>query len=110
MARPNSNVVMYPDRAGRFRAAGGLPARLDFGAPKPEIVAAIVRGTAPIFCAPTNPRWLPRVVMSRSWRHRLAVPVSETKLGPRPAHAYARISRPVPRIRICACAPVIAAW
>ena len=29
---------MYPDRAERIRAAGGLPARLDFGAPGPEIV------------------------------------------------------------------------
>ena len=27
-------VVMYPDRAERIRAAGGLPARLDFGAPR----------------------------------------------------------------------------
>ena len=32
-------VVMYRDRAERIRAAGGLPAHLDFGAPGPEIVA-----------------------------------------------------------------------
>lgn len=38
-------VVMYPDRAERIRAAGGLPARLDFGAPGPEIVARLLRGT-----------------------------------------------------------------
>ena len=37
-------VVMYPDRAERIRAAGGLPARLDFGAPGPEIVARLLRG------------------------------------------------------------------
>jgi hypothetical protein len=38
-------VVMYPDRAERIRAAGGLPARLDFGAPGPEIVARLLRRT-----------------------------------------------------------------
>jgi hypothetical protein len=37
-------VVMYPDRTERIRAAGGLPARLDFGAPGPEIVARVLRG------------------------------------------------------------------
>ncbi len=37
-------VVMYPDRAERIRAAGGLPARLDFGAPGPQIVARILKG------------------------------------------------------------------
>ena len=36
-------VVMYPDRAERIRAAGGLPAHLDFGAPGPEIVARLLR-------------------------------------------------------------------
>ena len=36
-------VVMYPDRVERIRAAGGLPARLDFGAPGPEIVARLLR-------------------------------------------------------------------
>jgi hypothetical protein len=37
---------MYPDRAARIRAAGGLPARLDFGPPEPEIVAALLRTRA----------------------------------------------------------------
>ena len=37
-------VVMYPDRAERIRAAGGLPVLLDFGAPGPEIVAGLLRG------------------------------------------------------------------
>ena len=36
-------AVIYPDRAARIRAAGGLPARLDFGPPEPEIVAALLR-------------------------------------------------------------------
>jgi hypothetical protein len=37
---------IYPDRAARIRAAGGLPARLDFGPPEPEIVAALLRTRA----------------------------------------------------------------
>ena len=40
-------VVMYPDRAERIREAGGLPARLDFGAPGPEIVARLLKGRRP---------------------------------------------------------------
>ena len=40
-------VVMYPDRAERIRAAGGLPARLDFGAPGPEIVARLLKARRP---------------------------------------------------------------
>ena len=35
------------DRAERIRAAGGLPARLDFGAPKPEIVARLLKANRP---------------------------------------------------------------
>jgi len=37
-------AVIYPDRAARIRAAGGLPADLDFGPPDPEIVAVLLRG------------------------------------------------------------------
>lgn len=37
---------IYPDRVARIRAAGGLPARLDFGPPEPEIVAALLRTRA----------------------------------------------------------------
>jgi hypothetical protein len=40
-------AIMYPDRAARIREAGGLPARLDFGPPEPEIVAALVRHARP---------------------------------------------------------------
>jgi hypothetical protein len=35
---------MHPDRVRRIRAAGGLPADLDFGPPEPEIVDALLRG------------------------------------------------------------------
>ena len=41
-------AVIYPDRAARIRANRGLPARLDFGPPEPEIVAALVTGTSRI--------------------------------------------------------------
>ena len=41
-------AVIYPDRAARIRARRGLPARLDFGPPEPEIVEALVTGTSPI--------------------------------------------------------------
>ncbi len=37
-------AAMYPDRVRRIRAAGGLPADLDFGPPEPEIVDALLRG------------------------------------------------------------------
>jgi hypothetical protein len=39
--------VMYPARAARIRAAGGLPAKLDFGPPEPDIVAALLRRQHP---------------------------------------------------------------
>jgi hypothetical protein len=35
-------AIHYPDRAARIRAHGGLPPRLDFGPPEPEIVAALL--------------------------------------------------------------------
>ncbi len=38
-------AAMYPDRVRRIRAAGGLPADLDFGPPEPEIVNALLRGS-----------------------------------------------------------------
>jgi hypothetical protein len=46
-------AIMYPDRAARIRAAGGLPPRLDFGPPEPEIVAALLRKRVP--AQPTAP-------------------------------------------------------
>jgi hypothetical protein len=44
-------AVMYPDRAARIRAAGGLPAALDFGPPEPELVHDIVHGSSPLLLA-----------------------------------------------------------
>ena len=40
-------VAIYPDRAARIRAYGGLPPRLDFGPPAPKIVAELVNGASP---------------------------------------------------------------
>ncbi len=45
-------AAMYPDRVQRIREAGGLPSRLDFGPPEPEIVTALLRGVVP----PGEPR------------------------------------------------------
>jgi hypothetical protein len=44
-------AVIYPDRAARIRAAGGLPADLDFGPPEPELVHDVVHSTSPILQA-----------------------------------------------------------
>ena len=44
-------AILYADRATRIRAAGGLPPRLDFAPPEPEIVDALVNGTSPILRA-----------------------------------------------------------
>ena len=44
-------AILYADRATRIRAAGGLPPRLDFAPPEPEIVEALVNGTSPILRA-----------------------------------------------------------
>ena len=40
-------AIIYPQRATRIRALGGLPGKLDFGPPSPELVEAIVKGTGP---------------------------------------------------------------
>lgn len=40
-------AAMYPERAKRILEAGGLPPRLDFGPPEPELVAALLRGVVP---------------------------------------------------------------
>jgi hypothetical protein len=49
-------AVIYPDRAARIRAAGGLPADLDFGPPEPDLVRDIVHGAIPIVPAPDRHR------------------------------------------------------
>jgi hypothetical protein len=46
--------VLYPDRVARILAAGGLPPRLDFGPPEPEIVAALLRRAGPVPGAPSR--------------------------------------------------------
>jgi hypothetical protein len=44
-------ALIYPDRAARIRAEGGLPAQLDYGPPEPDIVEALVHGTSPVLRA-----------------------------------------------------------
>jgi hypothetical protein len=51
MTEAEQYAVIYPDRAARIRAAGGLPADATFGPPEPRLVQAIVRGTSPILLA-----------------------------------------------------------
>jgi hypothetical protein len=41
-------AAIYPKRAALIRAHGGLPPDIDFGAPAPDLVAAIVASTSPI--------------------------------------------------------------
>ena len=48
-------AVLYPERAARIRAAGGLPAPLDFGPPEPTLIDALVSGNSPILQALDNP-------------------------------------------------------
>ena len=43
--------MLYPDRAARIRAAGGLLATPDFGPPEPDLVDAIVNGSSPVLQA-----------------------------------------------------------
>jgi hypothetical protein len=40
-------AIMYPRRAVRIRALGGLPQPLDFGAPSEELLRAIITGDSP---------------------------------------------------------------
>lgn len=49
-------AVIYPDRARRIRAAGGLPNPLDFDPLEPDQVEAIVTSTSPILRALDRPR------------------------------------------------------
>ncbi len=44
-------AVLYPQRAALIRAFGGLPPNINFGAPEPDLVAAIVASTSPIMLA-----------------------------------------------------------
>ena len=40
-------AIFYPRRAALIRSLGGLPAKCDFGPPRPALVRAIVTGTTP---------------------------------------------------------------
>ena len=44
-------ALIYPNRARQIRALRGLPARLDYGPPEPEIVEGLIHGTSPILLA-----------------------------------------------------------
>jgi hypothetical protein len=46
MSEAEKHAIMYPDRAARIRAAGGLPAHCEFGPPEPTLVAALVSNTS----------------------------------------------------------------
>jgi hypothetical protein len=48
-------ATMYPRRAAEIRACGGLPPRVTFDPPPPELVSAIVTGTSPILRQLDNP-------------------------------------------------------
>jgi hypothetical protein len=47
VAEADRYAVIYPQRAARIRALGGLPQPCGFGPPPPELVDAIVTGTSP---------------------------------------------------------------
>ena len=47
VAEAEHYALIYPDRAALIRAHGGLPPRLTFGPPEPDIVAALVNGASP---------------------------------------------------------------
>ena len=51
LSEPERFCMTHPGPAARNRAERGLPKRLDFPAPKRDIVQAIVHGTGPIFTA-----------------------------------------------------------
>jgi hypothetical protein len=41
-------VTLYPDRATAILAAGGLPARLTFPPPDPDVVAELLTSNSPL--------------------------------------------------------------
>ena len=51
LSEPERYCMTHLGPAARIRAERGLPKRLDFSAPKRDIVQAIVHGTGPIFTA-----------------------------------------------------------
>ena len=61
-AEAEQYAVTYPGRDALIRAPGGLPGRLDFGPPEPDIVEALVRGNSPILRAIEPPTFRPSAV------------------------------------------------
>jgi hypothetical protein len=47
IAEAEQYAIIYPQRAARIRALGGLPQPLDFGPPEPYLVQAIITGNSP---------------------------------------------------------------
>lgn len=47
IAEAEQYAIIYPQRAARIRALGGLPQPLDFGPPAPYLVQAIIAGNSP---------------------------------------------------------------
>ena len=47
VAEAEQYAIIYPQRAARIRALGGLPQPLDFGPPAPYLVQAIIAGNSP---------------------------------------------------------------
>jgi hypothetical protein len=58
-------VTLYPERATTIVAAGGLPARLAFPPPDPEVITELLTSTSPLICAfcqaQPHQEWLPGV-------------------------------------------------
>src|SRR3954447_6971158 len=44
-------VTLYPDRASSILAAGGLPARLTFPPPDPDVIAELLTSNSPLVCS-----------------------------------------------------------
>ena len=88
-------AVMYPDRAERIRAAGGLPARLDFGAPKPEIVARLLKANRPkaeFLHAAQHRRMIADNETEPSWmrRHRKVFNTEDERRAPKGHGSWSR--------------------
>ena len=72
----------YPQRAALIRAFGGLPPNINFGAPEPDLVAAIVASTSPIMLA-IGRRRSPRAPASHPARRNPTKQTRETPMIPR---------------------------
>jgi hypothetical protein len=55
-------AMIYPDRTALIREHGGLPPRVTFGPPEPELVGAIVNGATPALLAADHHPYHPSLV------------------------------------------------